>query len=157
MDDASEESATDQETIESLRLSVAALGREVQTLVEKVSALTRSVEALSRPSARPAGPRGPVTTETAEGKQFSLVVSPLPELAMVAVAETSLRGLPSVRRMAGVTRDGDEARFALEVDPDGDLVEEMRNAMPVELEVESSSGDELVISLEWVWGRSASA
>lgn len=160
MDDAQEDvPAATREEIESLRVSVATLGREVQSLVEKVSGLTRAVEGLapSQPSQRAAGSREAAAAADTDARQFSLVVAPLPELAMAAVAETSLRGLESVRRVIDVTRAGDEARFTLEIDPDSDLVEEMRSAMPVTFEVTSATDDELVIALQWAWGRTPSA
>ncbi len=159
MDDAQEDvPAATREEIESLRVSVATLGREVQSLVEKVSGLTRAVEGLapSQPSQRAVGSREVAAADT-DARQFSLVVAPLPELAMAAVAETSLRGLESVRRLIDVTRAGDEARFTLEIDPDSDLVEEMRSAMPVTFEVTSATDEELVIALQWAWGRTPSA
>lgn len=158
MDEAREESlGPDRGEIESLRVAVANLGREVQALVEKVSSLTRSVEALTPPPAvSPSGPRTSPATEDSNLREFSLVVTPLPELAMAAVAETSLRGLESVRRVVGVKRTGEEARFTLEVDPDGDLITEMRSAMPVTFDITSETDDELVIALQWAWGRPTS-
>ncbi len=158
MDEEREETlAPDRGEIESLRVSVANLGREVQTLVEKVSSLTRAVESLTPPPGPgPSSPRVSPAVEDSNLREFSLVVTPLPELAMAAVAETSLRGLESVRRVVGVKRTGDEARFTLEVDPDGDLVEEMRGAMPVTFEITSDTDDELVIALQWAWGRATS-
>lgn len=159
MDDSQEATHADREEIESLRVTVATLGREVQSLAEKVSALTRAVEGLTPPSPAPqaAATREKPGPESSAARDFSVVITPLPELAMAAVAETSLRGLESVRQVLGVKRTGEEARFTLQVDRDGDLIEEMRGAMPVEFEVISSAGDEVVIDLQWAWGRPPSA
>ncbi len=156
MEDAQEEMpALDPGEIESLRVTVATLGREVQALVEKVSGLTRAVESMTPtpPLSTSVGRRESTVTDDPGAREISLVVAPLPELAMAAVAETSLRGLESVRRVVAVKRTGDEARFALEIDPEGDLIEEMKGAMPVTFDVLSAGDDELVISLHWAWGR----
>jgi hypothetical protein len=73
---------------------------------------------------------------------------------MAAVAETTLRGLPGVRQVKGVKREGDWARFTLEVDPETDLVAQMKAAMPVAFEVSESSPEAISLALQWAWGTS---
>lgn len=87
--------------------------------------------------------------------EISVSVSPLPELAMAAVAETALRGLPSVRKVVSVERSNNQATFMLEIDDETELVNEMRRAMPVPITVDGAPGDSLKVVLEWAWGRSA--
>lgn len=82
-------------------------------------------------------------------------VSPLPELAMAAVAETALRGLESVRQVISVERSNDQATFVLEIEDDGDLTAEMRRAMPVPIAVDTAPDGSMKVVLEWAFGRSA--
>jgi len=126
----------------------------VQALADRVQELVTAVESLvpqtADPVARPSG---------AEAAQGELVVSvtPLPELAMAAVAETTLRGLDSVRQVVSVERSNDQATFVLDVDSGGDLVGEMRKAMPVPVTVDQAPDGSMKVVLEWAWGRSATA
>jgi len=147
-----------EEQIESLRSSAAGIARELQGLVEKVSSLIASVEALS--PATPAAPPPQLSVEPeplpaedgGEGRKMTVTVAPLPELAMAAVAETTLRNLPGVRQVTAVKREGDWASFTLDVAPGTDLVAEMRNSMPVSFNVEESNPEAITFSLEWGWG-----
>ncbi|MCO5315013.1 MAG: hypothetical protein M9938_02455 [Solirubrobacterales bacterium] len=163
-DAASDQPAVDPAGVEELRRAVSVLARDVETLTDRVSRLGLAVEALG-----PAGPaasavttadpaRRPVTAGPGgETKPFRVVVSPVAELAMAAVAETSLRGLPPVRRMVEVTRADDEVRFELELESGNDLVEPLRSSLPVNFDVTSSSERELVISLRPAWRPPARA
>ncbi|HNC16036.1 MAG TPA: hypothetical protein PLV77_09050 [Solirubrobacterales bacterium] len=81
----------------------------------------------------------------------------MPELAMAAVAETALRGLGAVRKVASVERSNDQATFVLEVETEGDLITEMRRAMPVPITVDKAPDGSLKVVLEWAWGRSAAS
>jgi len=103
---------------------------------------------------KPAAEPVPQPEEVDDGHEMSVMVSPLPELAMAAVAETTLRGLPGVRQVTGVKREGEWARFTLEVDPGTDLVTQMKAAMPVAFEVEESTEDSVSLALQWAWGTS---
>lgn len=140
--------------IDDLRASVGRVSLEVQALADRVQELVTAVESLvpqtADPVARPSG---------AEAAQGELVVSvtPLPELAMAAVAETTLRGLDSVRQVVSVERSNDQATFVLDVDSGGDLVGEMRKAMPVPVTVDQAPDGSMKVVLEWAWGRSATA
>ncbi len=146
--------------IESLRNSVSSIARELQVLGEKVSALTVAIDALGPAApAAPAAPKNPSDAEAAvpeddDGTVMTVIVSPLPELAMAAVAETTLRNLPSVRQVSGVKREGDRAAFTLDVDADTDLISEMKTSMPVSFTVEDSNADSISVSLQWAWGTS---
>jgi len=76
---------------------------------------------------------------------------------MAAVAETALRGLGAVRKVASVERSNDQATFVLEVETEGDLITEMRRAMPVPITVDKAPDGSLKVVLEWAWGRSAAS
>lgn len=146
--------------IESLRNSVSSIARELQVLGDKVSALTAAIDTLGPgAAAAPAAPKKQPETEATvpeddDGTVMTVIVSPLPELAMAAVAETTLRNLPSVRQVSGVKREGDRAAFTLDVDADTDLIAEMKTSMPVSFTVEDSDADSISVSLQWAWGTS---
>lgn len=150
-------STTEQAQLESLRLAVTALAGELQLMNKRVAELARTVETLAPPGRTAATtgrePRGRAAVDP--GRVFSVVITPLPEIAMAAVAETSLRGLDGVIRVISVERTGSEARFTLELEPETDLVSGMRSSMPVPFTVDGETTDEMVISLQWAWGRSA--
>lgn len=153
------EAGASEEQIEALRTSAAGIARELQTLVEKVSGLIATVETLS-PAPKAAAPPKvsiepePLVEEGADSRSMTVTVAPLPELAMAAVAETTLRSLPGVRQVTAVKREGDWASFTLDVAPGTDLVAEMRSSMPVSFNVEESSPEAISFSLEWGWGAS---
>ena len=150
--------------IESLRTSASAITRELQILGEKVGELVASIEAIGpapavkreAPAAAKKQPESvPVSAVEEEvGTVMTVIVSPLPELAMAAVAETTLRNLPSVRQVSGVKREGGRAAFTLDVDTDADLIAEMKTSMPVSFTVDESSEDRIALSLQWAWGAS---
>ncbi len=144
---------TNKAAIDDLRASVGRVSLEVQALADQVSDLVNAVEALAPPreADSPAAKAPPAQGEIA------VMVSPLPELAMAAVAETALRGLSSVRQVVSVERSNDQATFILEVDAGGDLVTEMRRAMPVPITVDTAPDGSLKVVLEWAWGRSATS
>ncbi len=83
---------------------------------------------------------------------MTVTVKPLPELAMAAMAETSLRGLPGVNQVVSAERFDDWARFTLEVVEGADLIAEMREALPVAFESEQSESGEISLVLKWAWG-----
>ena len=83
-----------------------------------------------------------------------MTVRPLPELAMAAMAETSLRGLPGVNQVVSVERFEDWARFTLEVVKGTDLIAEMRKALPVAFRSEQAESGEISLDLKWAWGTS---
>ncbi len=150
----SETGHTDSAAIDDLRASVGRVSLEVQALADRVQELVTAVEALAphketEPSVAPVASR-------ARG-EIAVSVSPLPELAMAAVAETALRGLPGVRKVASVERYDDQANFVLELEGRGDLVAEMRRAMPVPITVDTAPDGSLKVVLEWAWGRSATS
>ncbi|MBK8294642.1 MAG: hypothetical protein IPK93_07670 [Solirubrobacterales bacterium] len=151
--------AMSQEQVEGLRNSAAEISRELKALSSQVASLMAAVESLSPP--QPTAPVVKPTTEPApqpeevdDGLEMTVTVSPLPELAMAAVAETTLRGLPGVRQVKVVKREGDWARFTLDVDPGTDLVTQMKAAMPVAFKVEEATEDSVSLALQWAWGTS---
>jgi len=83
-----------------------------------------------------------------------VVVRPLPEIAMAAMAETSLRDLPGVSEVVSSERVEDWARFTLEVALGTDLIAEMKQAMPVVFTVVDAGPEEISIELRWAWGTS---
>jgi hypothetical protein len=139
--------------IDDLRASVGRVSLEVQALADRVQDLVTAVEAMS-PRTAAAAPT-PIS-RPAKG-ELMVSVSPLPELAMAAVAETTLRGLASVRKVVSVERSNDQATFVLETEDGGDLVSEMRRAMPVPITVDTAPDGSMKVVLEWAWGRSASS
>ena len=149
----SESEQTDPAAIDDLRASVGRVSLEVQALSDRVQELVSAVEALvprkETDSPAPASEPSPGEIEVA--------VSPLPELAMAAVAETALRGLPSVHKVVSVERSNNQATFVLEIEDDSDLVAEMRRAMPVPITVDTAPDGSLKVVLEWAWGRSATS
>ncbi|MGK2956624.1 MAG: hypothetical protein ACSLFI_13275 [Solirubrobacterales bacterium] len=148
--------AMSQEQVESLRALTEAIGLELKTLSDQVNSLTEVVSSLVLPSAgRKASGSVPVPGDGNDGDEaleVTVTVKPVPEIAMAAVAETTLRGLPGVRSVSGVRREGDWAKFDLEVSPDTDLVTEMREAMPVSFRVLEASSDAVSLDLQWAWG-----
>jgi hypothetical protein len=144
----------DSADFDELRASVGRVSFEVQALADRVQELVLAVEALAPPVAAsvpalPDSESGPVPGE------IRVSVSPLPELAMAAVAETTLRSLPGVHKVVSVERSNDQATFVLEVQDGGDLIGEMRRAMPVPITVDTATDGSLKVVLEWAWGRSA--
>lgn len=142
----------DSAAIDDLRASVGRVSLEVQALADQVKELVTAVESLAPRSAEAAVP---VSASAPAQGEIGVTVSPLPELAMAAVAETALRGLPSVHKVMSVERVGDQATFVLEIEDGGDLVAEMRRAMPVPITVDTAPDGSLKVVLEWAWGRSA--
>lgn len=138
--------------IDDLRASVGRVSLEVEALAEQVRQLVSATEALAPAATDGAAPAAPMP---AVDGGLVVSVSPLPELAMAAVAETALRGLPMVRKVTSVERSNDQATFMLEVEESGDLVDEMRGAMPVPITVDSAPDGSLKVVLKWAWGRSA--
>jgi hypothetical protein len=142
--------------IDSLGSAAADIASELHELGIRLRELTEAIESLGsdqaglngadpRPLAKPASART-VYEET------RVTVRPLPELAMAAVAETSLRGLPGVKQVVSVERVEDWATFVLEVSTDVDLISEMRAAMPVGFTVTDSKPNDVSLELKWLWG-----
>jgi hypothetical protein len=150
----SESDNTDSVAIDDLRASVGRVSLEVQALADRVQDLVTAVEALAPRAA--AAEAAPATPAGSDG-ELTVSVSPLPELAMAAVAETALRGLGSVRKVVSVERSNDQATFVLETGEKGDLVAEMRRAMPVPITVDTAPDGSLKVVLEWAWGRSTAS
>jgi hypothetical protein len=142
--------------VERLRSAADQIAQELIDLGNRVSGLSEAIAAIGAdPGATDDGAFGdsgrsgsPRTTY----EEFRVTVRPLPELAMAAVAETSLRGLPGVKQVLSVERMEDWASFILEVSTEVDLISEMRAAMPVGFNVTDSKPNELSLELKWLWG-----
>lgn len=157
MDEASD---IDLAELADLRRAVSALAREVEALTDRTTRLALAIEsAASVPSSAAARPIEPSSQPEPAGDPdpFRVVVSPVSELALAAVAETTLRGLPEVRRVVEIVRSDHEARFELELEPGTDMVGSLRAALPVPFEADSSADDELVITLRPAWGPAQTA
>jgi len=140
-----------------LRQAVAEVARDLKLLSSRVAELSAAAQAVAaagegtegRPAARPA-PAG--KTPRSRMEAVTVTVRPLPELAMAAMAETSLRGLPGVHQVLSVERFDDWARFSLEVVRGTDLITEMRAALPVAFKSEQAEDGEISLALKWAWG-----
>jgi hypothetical protein len=106
--------------------------------------------ALPAPGTRPV--RSRQNSRRVVYEEFRVSVRPLPELAMAAVAETSLRSIPGVNKVKSVERVEDSASFLLEVSTEIDLITEMRAVMPVGFRVTDSQPNEISLELKWLWG-----
>ncbi|HRV59198.1 MAG: hypothetical protein KDB54_02670 [Solirubrobacterales bacterium] len=144
----------DSGAVDDLRASVGRVSLEVQALADRVQELVAAVESLA--PRRATAPVAPASPSPVEG-ELVVSVSPLPELAMAAVAETALRGLSVVRKVVSVERSNAQATFVLEVDEGGELIAEMRRAMPVPITVDTAPDGSLNVVLEWAWGRSTTS
>ena len=126
----------------------------MQALADQVKELVAAVESLAPGAVVSA----PVTEDAATpGGEMVVSVSPLPELAMAAVAETALRGLPAVHKVVSVERSNDQATFVLSVEEGADFIADMRRAMPVPIVVDHAPDGSMKVVLEWAWGRSATS
>lgn len=153
----------DVEDVEGLRSAVAELSEELKGLSIRVDGLSAAVERLHRPdSTIDVAPQAPsaapaaLTPATSRVKleRKAVVVRPLPELAMAAMAETSLRDLPGVSEVVSSERVDNWARFTLDVAVGTDLIAEMKQAMPVAFTVVEAGPEEISIKLRWAWGTS---
>jgi hypothetical protein len=144
------------EQIEQLRSAVADVSREVRQLSTRVGELADVLKGVGPDRSTPADDPPPKAkrqnANSAGHEEIALIVRPLPELAMAAVAETALRGMPGVKQVVSIVRADDQARFELEVSTDADLIAEMRTALPVAFEVTESGSDEISVDLKWAWG-----
>jgi hypothetical protein len=142
--------------VESLRSAAAEIAAELRDLGNRVSELSEAVAALALQGApvedSVTDQTGRSNSNRATYEEFRVTVRPLPELAMAAVAETSLRGLPGVKQVLSVERMEDWASFLLEVSTEVDLISEMRAAMPVGFNVTDSRPNEVSLELKWLWG-----
>ena len=148
---------------EGLRSAVADLCEETKRLSRRVDELSAAVERLHGPDPSVSSPpqestpaRATTTLPAARTKleRVVVVVRPLPEIAMAAMAETSLRDLPGVSEVVSSERVEDWARFTLEVALGTDLIAEMKQAMPVVFTVVDAGPEEISIELRWAWGTS---
>jgi len=142
--------------VESLRSAAVEIAQEFRDLGNRLRELTEAVEALGPGTNVPDDghpvPTARSTSSRTTYEEFRVTVRPLPELAMAAVAETSLRGLPGVKRVVSIKREEDWATFLLEVSTEMDLISEMRAAMPVGFNVTGSKPNEVSLELKWLWG-----
>lgn len=167
MDSGARKPPVESAEIDLLRRSVAELAQEVQELAARTSTLIKSVESLSGSSRTgDSGARGQLGSrmDSAEPEAdsdglvpFKVIVSPVVELALAAVAETAIRGLPQVRHVLDIAHADQQATFELELEPGADLADSLQAAMPVPFEMVSVDDTEMVISLRSVWGKSESS
>ena len=140
-----------------LRKAVAEVGRDLKLLSSRVAELSAAAQAIATAGEggadrAPARPVGAGKAQRSRTEAVTVTVKPLPELAMAAMAESSLRGLPGVSEVVSVERFDDRARFDLEVDSGTDLITEMRAALPVAFKSEQSESGEITLVLKWAWG-----
>jgi hypothetical protein len=148
--------------IGSLMTAVRDLGSELKGLSRRVDELTDAVKQLDGGDGAQRGSDGSSRRDTRTGPSSSrrettriaVTVRPLPELAMAAMAETSLRDLPGVLEVVASERVEDWARFTLEAEGGTDVIDEMRAAMPVAFTVLEPGPEEISVQLHWAWGTS---
>lgn len=139
-----------------LHATVLEVRRDLELLSSRVAELAEATQAMAaeRDGASPRSARASRSQRASRGRSQTVTVTvrPLPELAMAAVAETSLRGLPGVQEVVSVERFDDWARFRLEVAEGTDLVAETRAVLPVSFRSEQSESGEIRLDLNWAWG-----
>jgi hypothetical protein len=134
------------------------LNRELETLTSRVAELAVAAEAIAteqvgaRQQTAAGGRSQSQRPPRSRIEEITVTVRPLPELAMAAMAETSLRGLPGVKQVVSVERFEDWARFTLEVVRGTDLISEIRSALPVAFRSEQSESAGITLDLKWAWG-----
>jgi hypothetical protein len=154
--ESSGETGGDRGRLEDLTAAVSAISREVEVLSRQVADLAGTVEAMSTAavredsgmSARPDQPEGREEFRP-DHPSLEIVVSPIPEIALVALVETTVRGLSGVRSLYSVKKIDDSVRFEVRADPDADLVAEIKQAMPVPVTVLDSDESSVSLALQW--------
>ncbi len=147
--------AVDRERLDQLAGAVAAIARQVEVLDRQVAELADAVESIAAdggtpPEALPAAGSAEAGSKPGTGDPtLEILVSPIPELALVALVETTVRGLNGIRNLASVERSEDSVRFVVQPDPDADLIAEMKQAMPVPVTVLDSDEGSVSLSLQW--------
>ena len=129
-------------------------------LVATVESLAREVEALGTRLTRLEGARvGRGRGGSAKGRRkatasesVEVVMKPLPEIAMAAVAERALRRAEPVQSVEKADASGDgrhAARYRIEVVPGADLVGEVEKTLPVTFQASEGESGALLFELEW--------
>ena len=113
------------EQLDGLVEAVAKLEREVAALTVRVAGLAKAVARPADPGPGGGEPAGAVPDGEGGESPTEIVLSPVPELALAALAETTVRGLSGVRSLSSVRRVDDSILFQVQADPDADLVAEM--------------------------------
>lgn len=154
--ESSADTGIDLDDLEGLSSAIAAISREVDALGRQVAGLAATVDAMSRAAVGEASgasdrrDRQERREEPGEGDPWlEIVVSPIPEIALVALAETTVRGLSGVRSLSSVKKVDDSVRFMVRADPDADLVAEIKQAMPVPVTVLDSDESSVSLALQW--------
>lgn len=129
--------------------AVAKLEREVEALAVRVAGLAEVVSRRPGPGSGGTEPDEAARERESGDPPTEIVVSPVPELALAALAETTVRGLSGVRSLYSVRRVDDSILFQVQADPDADLVAEMRQAMPVPVTVIDSREGSVSLALQW--------
>lgn len=154
--ESSDETGVDRGDLAGLSAAIAAISREVDALGRQVADLAGTVDAMSKaavsegPGASDRRDRPGGGEESGAGDPWlEIVISPIPEIALVALAETTVRGLSGVRSLSSVKKIDDSVRFMVQADPDADLVAEIKQAMPVPVTVLESDESSVSLALQW--------
>ena len=132
--------------LERLVVAVEGLVQEVEGLGARLDRLEESGSRTRRTGGR-GGRRRSVPSESVE-----VVMRPVTELAMAAVAERALRKAEAVE---AVTRAEDReemegtARYLVEVRSGSDLVEEVRKTLPVSFDTRKEDSGVVFFDLNW--------
>jgi hypothetical protein len=128
------------EAIEGLMLEVEGISERLDRL--EASRSRRSGAGSTRGRRRSTSPR----------ESVEVIVRPVTELAMVAVAERALRqaeGVESVIRSDGAGDEGRSARYLLEVMQGADLPGEVGKTLPVPFRATEEEAGVIAFDLEW--------
>ena len=136
------------------------LSERLDHLVAAVEGLVREVEGLGTRLERLERSRGRKSrSETARGRprrgpseSVEVVIRPVPELAMAAVAERALRKADSVEAVTReeLSESGERfARYRVEMKPGSDLVEEVGQTLPVAFSARQEEPGKVMLDLRW--------
>ena len=125
----------------------------VESLVREVEGLGARLDRLESTSSR-RGLKGAARgrRRSAPSESVEVVMRPVTELAMAAVAERALRkaeAVESVTRAEGGASDDRSARYRVEVRPGIDLVGEVGKTLPVSFSADETEPGVFLFDLDW--------
>ena len=135
------------ERLDRLVEAVDELARQVEGLGARIDRLEQSPPRRARAGSGVRGRRRPVASES-----IQVVMRPIPELAMAAVAERALRKAEAVESVTKAESTGEDrhcARYIVEVRPDSDLIGEVGKTLPVAFSANEDEPGVVSFDLKW--------